>query len=75
MSGGGAILALARDLRHAVAARQETMQQALDAYNHAVGERLDYAGEFLKALQRSDAAYEESSQQALRAYRERVEPG
>jgi hypothetical protein len=68
-----AILALARELRHAVATRQETMEQALQAYNHAGGDRLDYAAAFLKTMQRADAAYEESSCEALETYRERFE--
>jgi hypothetical protein len=72
-SGGEAILALARELRHAVAYRQETMEQALHAYNHAGGHRLDYAVEFLKITQRGDASYEESSREALQTYRESVE--
>jgi hypothetical protein len=69
-----AILALARELRHAVATRQEAVQQALHAYNHAGGYRLDYAAAFLKIMQRADSAYEESSYEALQAYRERIEP-
>jgi hypothetical protein len=69
---GEAILALSRALRHAVAARQETMQDALGAYNHAGGHRLDYASAFLKTTQRADAAYEESSREALQAYRETI---
>ena len=32
---GEAILALARDFRHAVGVRQEAMEDALHAYNHA----------------------------------------
>jgi hypothetical protein len=70
---GEAILALARELRHAVSTRQETMEQALYAYNHAGGHRLDYAGAFLKTMQRADAAYEESSREALETYRESFE--
>jgi hypothetical protein len=70
---GEAILALARQLRHAVATRQETMEQALTAYNHVGGDRLDYAAAFIKAMQRADSAYEESSTKALQTYRERFE--
>jgi len=70
---GEAVLALARQLRHAVAKRQETMEQALYAYNHVGGQRLDYAAAFLKAMQRADVAYEESSREALQTYRERLE--
>jgi hypothetical protein len=70
---GEAILALARQLRHAVATRQETMEHALHAYNHAGGIRLDYAAAFLKTMQRADAVYEESSREALEAYRESFE--
>jgi hypothetical protein len=70
---GEAILALSRQLRHAVAARQDTMEDALRAYNHAGGHRLDWASAFLKSTQRADAAYEESSREALQAYRESIE--
>ncbi len=73
VSRGEAILALARGLRHAVGIRQETMQEALRAYNHAGGDRLDYAATFLKVTQRADSTYEESSREALQAYRERME--
>jgi hypothetical protein len=73
-SDGEAILALAREFRHAVAARQETMGKALHAYDHIGGSRLDYAAAFLKCTQRADAAYEESSRGALQGYRERFEP-
>ena len=71
--GAEAVLALARELRHAVAARQETMDRALHAYNHAGGKRLDYAVDFLKAVQRADNAYEETSREALQSYRETIE--
>jgi uncharacterized Ntn-hydrolase superfamily protein len=72
-SGREAILALARELRHAVGTRQESMEQALHAYNHAGGDRLDYAAAFLQAMQRADATYEERSRGALQTYRERFE--
>jgi len=48
------------------------MENALQAYNHAGGHRLDYAAAFLKATQRADSAYEETSRVALQAYRERL---
>jgi hypothetical protein len=70
---GEAILALARELRHAVATRHEATEQALHAYDHVGGHRLDYAAAFLKSMQRADAAYEESSRKALQTYRERFE--
>jgi hypothetical protein len=70
---GEAILALARELRHAVGAREETMENAMHAYNHAGGHRLDFAADFLKATQRADSTYEESTREALQAYRERIE--
>ena len=66
-------MALARELRHAVAARQDAMGHALHAYNHVGGDRLDYAAAFLKAAQRADSSYEESSRGALEAYRERIQ--
>jgi hypothetical protein len=68
-----ATLALARALRHAVGSRQETMEQALLAYNHVGGSRLEYATAFLKAMQRADCVYEGSSREALEAYREQLE--
>jgi hypothetical protein len=68
-----AILALARELRHAVATRHETTERALHAYNHVGGHRLEYAVAFLKSMQQADAAYEESSREALETYRERFE--
>lgn len=70
---GEAVLALARELRHAVAARHEAMGHALHAYNHVGGHRLDYAAAFLKAAQRADSTYEASSRGALEAYRERIQ--
>jgi hypothetical protein len=70
---GEAVLALARQLRHAVATRQQTMQDALQAYNHAGGSRLDYAAAFLKTTQRADVAYEQCSRDALHAYRETID--
>jgi hypothetical protein len=70
---GEAVLALARGLRHAVGVRQDTMENAMHAYNHAGGHRLDYAAAFLKATQRADSAYEETSREVLNAYREGLE--
>ena len=70
---GEAVLALARELRHAVSARQDATGDALHAYNHVGGQRLDYAAAFLKATQRADSAYEESSREALQSYRERIQ--
>jgi hypothetical protein len=71
--GGEALLTLAREFRHALSARQETMEQALYAYDHAAGERFDHAAEFLHAIQRADSAYEPSSREALEHYREAIE--
>jgi hypothetical protein len=72
-SHGEAILALARELRHAVGRRQETLERPLHAYDNVGGARLDHAAAFLKAMQRADADYEESSRKALQTYRERFE--
>ena len=66
------ILALTRELRHAVARRQEITEAALHAYNQGRADRLDYAAEFLTTMQRADVAYEESSKAALQAYREHM---
>jgi hypothetical protein len=70
---GEAVLALARELRHAVSERQAAMAHALHAYNHAGGHRLDYAAAFLKAVQRAESAYEEISREALKTYREAIQ--
>ena len=70
---GEAVLALARELRHAVGERHAAMGHALHAYNHAGGHRLDYAAAFLKAVQRADSCYEETSREALKDYRERIQ--
>jgi hypothetical protein len=68
-----AILALARHLRLAISARQAMMQEALHAYDHAAGDRLDQATTFLRSVQRADLAYESSSQGALECFRESFE--
>jgi hypothetical protein len=73
--GSEAVLALARQLRHAISGRQEMIQRALDAYDHAVDDRLDRAANFLRAVQRADSAYESSSQEALECFHERIEGG
>jgi hypothetical protein len=73
VGSGQAILALARELRRAVGARQDAMEHAMHAYNHAGGQRLDFAADFLKAAQRADSAYEESTREALQAYREALQ--
>jgi hypothetical protein len=74
-SSGDAVLALARELRHAVGARHDSMHDAIHAYNHAGGHRLDYAAAFLKTVQRADSTYEDTSSEALKTYRERIEAG
>ena len=71
--GRGAVLALARELRHAMSARMETTQEAFNAYDHVAGDRFDRAAEFLRVVQRADSVYELSSQEALECFRERIE--
>ncbi len=71
--GADGILALARELREAAVARQDTMQDALRAFNNGDGSRMDYAASFLRATQQADAAYEQSTRAALRVYREGVQ--
>jgi hypothetical protein len=70
-----AILALARELRHAISAREEMMQKALSAYDHAASDRFDQAAQFLRVLQQADSGYESSLQGALECFRERIEEG
>lgn len=72
-SGAKAVLALARELRHAVSTRQQTMEGALRAYNHAGGDRLDYATAFLKTMQHADVEFEERSREAFQAYRDTID--
>ena len=71
--GGDAILALARDLRHAERARAECLEKPIKLYNGATHQRRDRACEFLRALQKADGEYEVASQQALENYREAFE--
>jgi len=71
--GREAMLALARQLRRAVSARQAMMQTALYAYDHAAGDRCDQATRFLRVVQRADSGYESSLQVALDCFRERIE--
>jgi hypothetical protein len=71
--GSQALLALARDFRHAISVRDETVEQKLYAYDRAGGERLDHAAKFLRDLQGADSAYEHSSRDALERYRETIE--
>jgi hypothetical protein len=73
ITGGEAVLALAREFRHAISDRQEMMQKALCAYDDAVGDRFDHAAKFLRATQRADSVYESSSQVALERFHARIE--
>ena len=68
-----ALLALAREFRHAISARQAMVQKALYTYDHAAGHRFDHAAKFLQAVQRADCAYESSSEEALGCFRESIE--
>jgi uncharacterized Ntn-hydrolase superfamily protein len=72
-AGSEAVLALAREFRHAVSTRQEVLQNALHAYDRAAGNRCDQAANFLRIVQRADRAYESSSQEALKCFRERLD--
>jgi hypothetical protein len=69
--GRAAVLAFTRELRRAVSAREEMMQESLHAYDQAVGDRLDCATTFFRAVQRADSAYESSLQVALGSFRSR----
>jgi hypothetical protein len=71
--GSEAVLALARELRRAIADRQALMQGALHAYDHASGDRYEHATKFIRVIERADTAYESSLQEALERFRERIE--
>ena len=71
--GRAAVLAFTRELRHAISDREEMMQDALYAYDHAVGDRLAQATTFFRAVQRADSAYESNLQEALGCFRERID--
>jgi hypothetical protein len=73
--GGNALLALAREFRHAISIHQETTHRALNAYDNAAGDRVYPAAKFLRAVQQADSAYESSSHEALECFRERTEEG
>jgi hypothetical protein len=71
--GRAAVLAFTRELRRAISAREEKMQKALHAYDHAAGDRLDHATTFFRVVQQADTAYESSVQGALGSFRERFD--
>jgi len=73
--GRAAMLAFARELRRAISAREEMMEEALYAYDQAAGDRLDHATAFFRVVQRADSAYESSLQGALGSFRERIDEG
>jgi hypothetical protein len=73
--GKAAVLAFSRELRRAISAREETTRNALHAYDRAVGDRLDHATTFFRAVQRADSAYESSLQEALECFQERIDQG
>jgi hypothetical protein len=73
--GDDALLALAREFRHAISTHQETTKRAVNAYDHAAGDRRYPAARFLRAVQRADSAYESSSHEALEGFRNRTEEG
>jgi hypothetical protein len=75
--GGGddALLALAREFRRAISSHQATIRRAVDAYDHAAGDRVHPAAGFLQAVQRADSTYESSSRLALEGFRNRIEGG
>lgn len=71
--GRAAVLAFTRELRRAISAREEMMQQSLHSYDQAKGDRLDHATTFFRVVQRADIAYESSLQAALGCFRERID--
>jgi len=71
--GRPAVLAFTRELRRAISAREEMVQKALHAYDHAVGDRLDHATTFFRTVQLADIAYESSLQGALGCFRETID--
>ena len=70
--GRAAVLAFTRQLRRAISARDEAMQKAQHAYDHAAGDRLNHATTLFRVVQRADTAYESSLQVALGCFRERI---
>jgi hypothetical protein len=73
--GSAAVLAFTRELRRAISDREQIMQNALYAYDQAVGDRLEHATTFFRAVQRADSAYDSSLQEALGSFRERNDEG
>ena len=67
---GEAILLAARTVRHAVTARTEAAQKTLDAYDDALGERVEAATAFLMETVRADDDYARSVDEAFTRYRE-----
>jgi hypothetical protein len=73
VDGRAAVLAFTRELRRAISTREEMMHKALHAYDHAVGDRLDHATAFFRAVQQADSEYESSVQCALGSFHERID--
>jgi hypothetical protein len=71
--GRAAVLAFTRELRRAISAREEKMQKALRAYDHAEGDRLNHATAFFRVVQQADIAYESSVQGALESFHEKID--
>jgi hypothetical protein len=67
---GEAMLLAARTVRHAVTARTEAAQKTLDAYDDALGERVEAAAAFLKETVRADDDYARTVDEAFIRYRE-----
>jgi hypothetical protein len=67
---GKAMLLAARTVRHAVAARTEAAQKTLDAYDDALGKRVDAAAAFLMETVRADDEYARTVDEAFIRYRE-----
>ena len=73
--GRAAVLAFTRELRRAISAREEMMQESLHSYDQAKGDRLDHATTFFRVVQRADIAYESSLQAARGCFRARIDEG
>jgi hypothetical protein len=64
------MLALARTVRNAVAARTRLAEETLAAYDDAVGERADEAGAFLRQTMLADELYARTVAESFTRYRE-----
>jgi hypothetical protein len=63
------VLKLARELRHGYDVGVKHMQDAMEAYDHAVGDRRQAAVEFLRSFITAKANFDSAETKALGRYR------